>query len=868
MRKNIIKLVFALILSYCTIDSIGAEWKLHPSFDRTPLRIIDTPEDTYFLVHQQIYDKSKVGYDFPSLTLFRYNKNATDKGITPLVHDVQLTSADIRMADYSPKGEYLIIVYNDGGIDLIDKNRHLTHVDKLKRYTIPGMAQVTSVSFEPSTGDAWIGTDAGYMHVEAGTFTVKAVKVFDRGIARICRFGDKLVALSGNAAWQSDTADPLTFNEFKQISSIASPSVLLPLADNQFAFVYGEPGNNSPINRVLKLARYDDSSWRISDLGQDFFYSLPNNGTLVNRYEANFIPNRDGYLIYSTSKAWQLYAPENDEPARFVSISLDSNPLSLGSWDFSNFWSYRDRGTFVPRHADFTMDSNATSAAATWTDMQDPIRPNAPAAFICTYMDYSPKYGLLAINHGVDWNFTYVGAVVPSLLSGLNNNKWNIYSQTYDIPYSIENNPDLKSKYTEFYPLYSPKGVFVDPLNPDKVWISSMFGGIMVMDLSDVKKDVIRFGTEKDPFNGFPGFIPAMPDGAWGSHCAFAPVRCDPGNRLWTIFYARGQNRVLHLKYMNVDRVNDFYVKPVESISEEKAWNTIILPYAGDASSKCSVLPLFHERNRNKLIINTGIYEDKIILYDHKGTLEDTNDDIYYEIHSIVSPSGEKSEFYEIFNVVEDPISGKILVSTMNKTFTFFSDADKIEGGIIGNYNNVLGDEFKNQIPSTIQINSIIYDEYDRMWIATNNLGLIGFSKKDKNIVVYNTENSSLLSDCVYGLGWDTSTQSLMISTKLGMVQLFPDIASEFKTKKILSVVPNKISPDFNGNVNINNIPYFSQIIIKDKYGKVVNILENENFSNIQWNLCDSTGKKIESGIYTICIKDNNSVELIMMGSR
>ncbi len=868
-RSKYLSILSAVVGIMTFVFSVNAEeWKLHPSFDRTPLRIIDTPEDTYFLVHQQIYDKSKVGYDFPSLTLFRYNKNATDKGITPLVHDVQLTSADIRMADYSPKGDYLIVVYNDGGIDLIDKDMHLTHIDKLKRYTIPGMAKVTSVSFEPSTGDAWIGTDAGYMHVDAVSFTIQDVKVFDRGIDRICKFGDKLVALSGNAAWQSDVVNPLTFNEFKKISSVGSPSIMLPLGENEFAYVYGAPGSNSPINRVLKLARFDNSSWKVTDLGQDSFYSLSNNGTVVDRYESNFIPNKDGYLIYSVSKAWQLYAPKDDESTRLVSISLDSNPLSLGSWDFSNFWCYRDRGTFVLRHADFTMDSNATSAAATWTDMQDPIRPNAPAAFICTYMDYSPKYGLLAMNHGVDWNFTYVGAVVPNLLSGLNNNKWSVYSQTYEMPYSIENNSELRSKYTEFYPIYSPKGVCVDPLNPDKVWISSMFGGIMVMDLSDVKKDVIRFGTEKDPFNGFPGFIPAMPDGAWGSHCAFAPVRCDSENRLWTIFYARGQNRVLHLKYMNDNRLNDFYGKPVDAISEEKAWNTIVLPYEGDASSKCLVLPLFHERNKNKLMICTGLSTDVIILYDHKGTLDNIEDDTYEEIRMVRMPTENKVGIYGILNIIEDPINGDVLILTSGETITVSANLDVINSEVKGNHFNVMDNDLRGVIPSAVQINSIVYDEYERMWIATNNQGLIEYSPKDNQVNIYNTENSPLLSDCVYGLGWDMSTQSLMVSTKLGMVQLFPDIASAVKAKKILSVAPNWISPDFNGNVNINNIPYFSQVIVRDKDGNVVNVLENENSSNIQWNLCDKTGKKIKSGIYTICTKDSNSVELIMMSFR
>lgn len=874
-RLKYLSILSAIVGIMTFVFSVNAEeWKLHPSFDRTPLRIIDTPEDTYFLVHQQIYDKSKVGYDFPSLTLFRYNKNATDNGITPLVHDISLSSADIRMADYSPKGEYLLIVYNDGGIDLIDKERHLTYIDKLKRYTIPGMSKVTSVSFEPSTGDAWIGTDAGYMHVDAVSFIVQDVKVFDRGIDRICRFGDKLVALSENAAWQSNGINPLTFNEFKKISSVGSPSIMLPLDDNEFAYVYGEPDSNSQISRVLKLARFDNSSWKVADLGQDSFYSLSNNGTVVNRYESNFIPNKDGYLIYSASKAWQLYAPENGESTRLVSISLDSNPISLGSWDFSNFWSYRDRGTFVLRHAHFKMDSNVTSATATWTDMLDPIRPNAPAAFICTYMDYSPKYGMLVMNHGQEWELTYNATVNPSLLSGYFSEAWNLYSQAYYAPVSTTLDDNLRNTYLaniNRFPLADPNGILIDPINEDIVISGSMFGGIMFQDISDIRKDVIRFGSPKDVFAKFPGFVSSLPTQTWGTLSSFSPPVCDDNNVIWSLFSnayeAGGSNPKSQLKFITEDDRRKIYISGTEDLSSLQTWQTINLPVDDSPLWMCKVLPLCHTANKNIVAICMNNYDGEVILLDHKGTLNDVMDDEYKVFKKVIGKSDQISTFTRINDIAEDPVTGDILIPTMNKVIVFDPKDKLINGMMPGNVLPLRQEYSREIISEACHVNKIIFDSANRMWIATNNQGVVGVSKDRKNIIArYNSSNSPLQSDCVYGLGWNPETRSLMISTKLGLAEVFTDIFTDIVSEcNSASVIPCTVNNCYNGNIEIRNIAPFQIISVVDKNGKEICKLYNGEERNMEWDLKDNMGCRLPYGIYYINIGNNQSLELTIM---
>ena len=145
-------MIAGLLFMVCMCGASAAEWRLHPSFDRTPVRIIDTPENTYFLVHQQIYNKAYGGYDFPSLTLFRYDKNAADRGITPLVHDVSLSSADMRLAAYSPAGHFVIVAYGDGTMDIVDADGRVTVIDDLEKSSAP------AETFSVSKKRVWGGT--------------------------------------------------------------------------------------------------------------------------------------------------------------------------------------------------------------------------------------------------------------------------------------------------------------------------------------------------------------------------------------------------------------------------------------------------------------------------------------------------------------------------------------------------------------------------------------------------------------------------------------------------------------------------------------------------------------------------------------
>lgn len=863
--------LFGLVCFWVCLLSIdivsAAEWRLHPSFDNEPVKIIDTPDNTFFLVHQQKFQKNYNGYDFPSLTLFKYSKKSPEKGIYPLLHDSELSSYDLRLVEYSPVGKYLVVAYNDGGIDIIDEDGEVFHLDKLKETNRPGFSIINSISFQPTTGDAWIGTDSGYITISA--LSKKIINYVDlmHPVDWVCGFRTGITVISDNAAWQCDSSNPISLSDFTRIADISSLSYFMPLTDSAFAYIQGNPRARTS----LMVATWSQDKWEISKLCDDTFWGFDNNKTVVHPYEANFIPNKKGYILYSTSKVWQLYVDSvNDTPAVY-SINRGEVTVPLSSWDFSEFWTYRDRGMFVRRKAEYA-EPVSISGTAEWSDIGSPIRPEAPAAFIATYMDYSDKYGLLVMNHGHEWELGYNAPVNPPLLSALSSDKWKLFSQAYVEPKSVEDDITLRNIYNaniNRFPLPDPNGIIIDPVNPDWISCGSMFGGIMFQDLSDIRKDVIRFGAGNDLFRQFPGFIECVPVQTWGTLSCFSPPSYDNEGVIWSFytnaFEKSGSSPKAVLKYIKADTRKALMSSEIEKLEGNDAWGTIVLSNTEYADWNCKVVACRHENNKNIVVACSGHYDGVIYILDHKGTLEDISDDEIRIVNAVRNEYGKIKKYTRLNDLVEDPETGDIILSTMEGIIKF-KPSSRFDGNVANGEFTVCNKFNDGILGSTAQVNKIIFDNERDMWIGTNNQGVLCISKDRKEIIFsYNTSNSPIPSDCVYGLGWNPESRSLMISTKLGLAEVFPDINSVGKTNNDAYVVPQSVIPGYNGYVEIRNITHNQPVRILDSTDNEIRTFSGNASNHIEWDLKDKSGTRVPAGKYYIVIGNGTPLELIVM---
>ncbi len=859
-------LIAGLLFMVCMCGASAAEWRLHPSFDRTPVRIIDTPENTYFLVHQQIYNKAYGGYDFPSLTLFRYDKNAADRGITPLVHDVSLSSADMRLAAYSPAGHFVIVAYGDGTMDIVDADGRVTVIDDLEKSSAPGASVINSVTFDPETGNAWIATDAGYAVVDASTHSLSESVIMDTGLDRICGVGKYVFAHRGGDVWLCEGECPGDFSLFSKVTESGNVSAMIPLSETRFAYIEGTPGND---NRLV-CCELTEGKWNAAELCRDSFHALDAGSAVTNRYESNILPNRDGYLLFSGSKVWQLRRDAGHGEMCVESALTEGMSSPVGSWDFESFWSYCDRGSFVCRKR----VADASGGGVSWNDVTGPLRPKAPAAFIATYMDYSPGYGMIVTNHGYEPELWCNIPINPPLLSSLKGRDWTILSHAYHAPASVRDNGSLRNIYRSNinrFPLPDPNGLLVDPLDRRMIVCGSMFGGIMFQDLSDIDRDVIRFAADNDLFRDFPGFVAAMPTQTWGTLSCLSPPVCDSGNVIWSLFSnafeAGGPHPRAQLKYITEESRRAIYSSAPENVASLKNWETIMLPVDNFPAWSCKVAAARHHGNENLIVVCMNNYDDNIIILDHKGTPGDISDDEYRIFSAIRDSAGQLSEFARINNIVEDPVTGLMLLSTIEKTLVFNPRSELADGYMPGETLRLEGGKAGDIIPDACHVNKIVFDTAGRMWIGTNNQGVVGVSADRKSVVArYRASDSPLPSDCVYGLGWNPDSGSLMVSTKLGLAEVFPDVSAVAASGSgSPSLSMTHVTPGYNGPVEIRNLSPGKDIVIRDNRGRTVRHLRNGSARCVVWNLKDESGERVPGGVYDISVSDAESLRLVVM---
>ena len=132
-----------------------------------------------------------------------------------------------------------------------------------------------------------------------------------------------------------------------------------------------------------------------------------------------------------------------------------------------------------------------------------------------------------------------------------------------------------------------------------------------------------------------------------------------------------------------------------------------------------------------------------------------------------------------IFDITEDPVNGNIIVSGQRACVEFPADnnpdSDVAHVSLLGTYNK----GHLNPIVPRGQVNTVIFDEYNRAWIGTQSDGIIGLSADRKNIIAhYTTKNSLCLTTASYTSDGIRGQDSL-ISTHDGIASVRPDAPSE-----------------------------------------------------------------------------------------
>lgn len=807
--KRIFALTAGLVLSVMSVFANG-NWRMHTSFSDKVTRVVETPE----YVYMASLALPQSNYLDNMYTLFRYDKVGDEmKGLST---DDGLAYNTIQEIQYNPEKKYLVVVYSNSDIDFLYDNGKIVNVPTYRLSQLSSPKKVNSITVDPTHDRVYLATDFGYVALNDKKGEIAESRNYEVPLKGVARVGDKIVAIeSDRIIYAPEGHARMSINDYETLTTLPQPYGLYPLEESK-CLVFSQGGEPS---KIIMISGNGDS-FDVAEVGKGNYYNIENNAIGVTVPTAPALLQYDGSgLVKSVTR------PEEDWR------------ISVGSYNLSEIWHGVERKGL----------SSGKNDNGTWKITREYMLPDAPGAFYSTSMEMHPEKGLLVSSYGHDVNFgdTYSHSS-PVLFSGYSSGRWTQYSPVYT-------NPD------QTLAMRAPLGLAVDPNDSDYVYLTSKNNGILRINVND-PYDILHLSASSDPGAGLEGYVEFMPvqTGAYRGTCHFSPPHFDYYGNLWTSYADYDNQSPEHIA---------LYCWTAEDRKKSTSASNVIFPKKVEVrgyptSNLEEVVPMKTSGHRNLLVYAYKRYDDKIIVIDTNGTPTDSSDDQVEAITTFVDQDGNSVDVHYIKTIFEDPLTGYVWIGHSGGVF-YFNPADVLGGRKTVNRVKVSrndGTNLADYLLNEVTVNKIISDGQDRKWFATSGGGIVCTSSDGREIIQEcNTGNSELPADIVYYIGYNSKSNSLMISTEQGLAEYFiSGQNSQGSGKDEVKIYPNPVRPDYLGYINIEGVPSGSLVKIADSAGNVVKELGISSGSSAQWDGTNSQFKRVNSGVYFVMVSPGN----------
>ena len=793
-----------------TVRADDSQWRLHASYDGYMHRVVDTPSYVYFLGTRQEYNPSDVNASTFYGILFRYDKE--DGAIEYLNSSNILSGSNAICISYNYDKNYLVVAHEDGNIDIIDKDDAVTTITGLRVADSSLNKGVNDITFDETGRYIYLATNFGYIVIDASIHEVSTSRVFNRKINSVIPYNGKIWVATDQGLYCGDPKE-FDFERYQQISSqIGIES--LNITNNWLYFLYGARGNKT-------CGRVDNSGETyttkpVSDPGVVFF----------SRSRSGMI------LVYN----WQIITIDEAGKLQPTTLPKDYYFSNIGSIDGKTLWVSTQRKGIcslrIPEHG------------GEWTILTQQFFPNASTAFQCSYMEYSPTYGMLVRNHGFEYIFSSRMILTNDLISGYKDMTWTPLSTTYrtDMPGLL---------------IDSPFGISIDPNNPDHVYCGSERSGLLRLDLKDPTKSIhMSMSSDMLGGNGKDGFaviVPDNPDGTWKEQCVFAAPSFDNSGNLWTAF-VNPEPGVEVSSYTELwmwsaaDRASSTTASNVHGWKQFKFDNLL-------TGNTPKVKALHGSKNKNIVMHCGNTTTTPILIWDHNGTIDNRSDDRTVQMKNLYDQDGNKLDFYYVIDWYEDVNTGLVWVSYGDGLFTFdpqtiFEDPTSVRRIKVPRND---GTGLADYLLSGVTVNSIATDASGRKWFGTNGAGLVCTTSDGREIIsTFTPDNSPLPGSSVFAVCYNPKSGSLMISTDKGLCEYFIPGGSSGDSDSGLKCYPNPVRPDYFGYVTIEGLSDQAMVKIVDIGGNLIKECGQAVNGVARWDVTNMFCKRVPSGVYTV----------------
>lgn len=273
----------------------------------------------------------------------------------------------------------------------------------------------------------------------------------------------------------------------------------------------------------------------------------------------------------------------------------------------------------------------------------------------------------------------------------------------------------------------------------------------------------------------------------------------------------------------------------------------------------------------NKLSDNTGITHHVLrgCILDSRGLLwfvnddyrepaifcYDTNKNITIKYNTFVNQDGTKYVLNGVHGCAEDK-EGNIWLGTNVGPFVILtSDIGKED---ITFYQIKVprndGTNLADYLLSGVDIRCMAIDGANRKWFGTSGSGVYVISNDNmEEINHFTSQNSDILSDNINSIAINENSGEVYIATDNGLCSYMSDATKPVETmeKDNVYAYPNPVTPEYTGQITILGLTFNADVKITTATGYLV-AEGRSNGGTFIWNGCDSSGKRVASGIYNV----------------
>lgn len=801
--KSKILLILGIIIAFFS-TAYADQWRLHPTYSDYLQRIIDTPKYTYLLSGNQPYVSWASDYAMVTNSLYRYDK--AEKELEWLSIQNKLSAPVVVTAEYNFDKSYLMVCYDNGDIDMIYDDGRVVNVPGLKVADSSYSKNINSVTYVPGGDEAYVATSFGYVTVNDDKGEIGTSRVLDKSLTAAVAFDGKIYFGTADGLYRMP---PRGAAETEKVAGVAGVNRLMVLGNRLYI------NSGSGWDGRVVFIEAGDPAQEIRNIASTYIMSMER--------------SKEGILVGGTNDLWNC---DRAGGVTHYVKSGDAREKLVSGYDGRKFWV--NVGLQGLRQIEGEPEN------ASWKLTGETIHPNAANCFKSPNMAYSDTYGMLVRNHGFDYNFSNNVNFSPDYISGLKDGSWRPYSITALAPEKLE-----------VFRINNPTGLAVDPQDRDVVYCGSILDGILRLNLADPSRS-LRLGLINDEAAGKQGYIGVTnPPSIQGveNYTPFGTPMFDSYGYMWVPYY-------------NVDGSSEelWYWSPEDrkattSASDYKPMKRWEIPNLTGSGASC-FLPLRTSANKNIIVIAV-VNGNTMKVIDHKGTIDNRGDDkVFTFSRNIYDQDGNKFECDYYRTLYEDPSTGNVWVGTDQGVF-YFNPASLSDSGDT-RINRVKvarndGTSLADYLLDGACINMIASDGQGRKWFATNGGGLTCTSSSGAQVLkTYTSENSMLPSDQVYGICYNPSSNSLMISTDAGLAELFFSESSVDSDDSSAVVYPNPVRPDYYGYVNIEGLEEGALVKITDSAGNLVKELGFADDGTIRWDVTNLNNKRVRSGVYYV----------------